>query len=113
MPSQPLPPFPSSVPTAPLLEISLSALQRHDVAEENRLWDAACSLGFFYLDLRPDGELGRAENGEANGDAGERVDGEKLLADADGLFGVAEELFCRPLEEKQRFDFAEKGSYFG
>jgi hypothetical protein len=112
MPSQPIPPFPSSVPTAPLIEISLSALQRHDVAEENKLWDAACSLGFFYLDLRSEGPLERTGNGETNG-ASERADGEKLLADADVLFGVAEELFCRPLEEKQRYDFAEKGSYFG
>jgi hypothetical protein len=49
-----LPPFPDTVPTAPLLKISLAKLLRHDREEEQRLWEACCDLGFFYLDLRTD-----------------------------------------------------------
>ena len=93
------PPFPSTVPTALLLCISLSKLLAHDPTEEQRFWGACCDLGFFYLDLRnPD-------------DAETGVDGDGLLRDADALFEVAEDVFGLPVEEKTRYDFAEKGSY--
>jgi isopenicillin N synthase-like dioxygenase len=47
-----LPPFPEDVPTAPLLRISLSKLTRGEREEIDKLWEACCELGFFYLDLR-------------------------------------------------------------
>lgn len=50
-----LPPFPDNIPTAPLLRISLSKLLSGAQDEVDRLWEASCKLGFFYLDLR-DGE---------------------------------------------------------
>lgn len=50
-----LPPFPDNIPTAPLLRISLSKLLSGVQDEVDRLWEASCKLGFFYLELR-DGE---------------------------------------------------------
>jgi hypothetical protein len=47
-----LPPFPEDVPMAPLLRISLNKLTQRDQEEINRLWEACCELGFFYLDIR-------------------------------------------------------------
>jgi len=41
------------------------------------------------------------------------VNGEALLRDADALFGVGAEFFELPVEEKQKYDFKDKGSYFG
>ena len=115
-----LPPFPDTVPTAPLLKISLAKLLRHDKEEEQNLWEACCDLGFFYLDLRSDGTEGDTNgyaNEHSNGKNGPttdvQIDGESLLRDADQLFKVGEELFDLPVEEKQKYDFAEQGSYFG
>jgi hypothetical protein len=114
-----IPPFPNTVPTAPLLRISLAKLLRGDAEEEDQLWKACCDLGFFYLDLRTaDSEsTGRNGNGrdfEAGIGTGRvKVDGEGLLADAERLFKVGEEFFELPVEEKREYDFAQKGSYFG
>lgn len=47
-----LPPFPSNVPVAPLLRISLRQLLTGERSEVDRLWKACRELGFFYLDLR-------------------------------------------------------------
>jgi len=124
-----LPPFPDTVPTAPLLKISLAKLLRHDKEEEQRLWEVCCDLGFFYLDLRSDGPATNGHTDGTEGDTNEyanehsngtngptsdvQIDGESLLRDADQLFKVGEELFDLPVEEKQKYDFAEQGSYFG
>lgn len=127
-----LPPFPDTVPTAPLLKISLSKLLAHDAEEEERLWNACCDLGFFYLDLRSNNESSNGHtnglNGHSNGTNGhtnghsngvngstERVeiDGDSFLKDADQLFQVGKGLFELPVEEKQKYDFAEQNSYFG
>jgi hypothetical protein len=127
-----IPPFPSTVPTAPLLRISLAKLLAHDTKEEERLWNACCDLGFFYLDLRSatGGHANSQTNGHANGANGhangltQSTDGEPknisnemsnegLLKDADALFKVAEEFFDLPVEEKVKYDFADEGSYFG
>jgi len=89
------PSFPDDVPTAPLLKLSLTKLQANDPEEINRLVRACEDLGFFYLDLR-------------SSDVGER-----LLKDADKLFAVGEELYELPLEEKKKYDFMHKNSYFG
>jgi hypothetical protein len=81
-------PFPDDVPTAPLLRLSLQKLIARDAEEVNRFTRACEDLGFFYLDLSGPGD--------------------SLLDDANQLFGVAEELFDLPLEEKKRYDFQHK-----
>jgi len=123
-----IPSFPNTVPTAPLLRISLSKLLAGDKEEEGRVWDASRSLGFFYLDLRvPKCQPSKHSNGtnghtngtnETNGgskceDSLEVLDGEVLLKDANNLFCVGEEIFQLPVEEKRRYDFKDQGSYFG
>ena len=87
------PPFPDNVPTAPLLRISLEKLLQHDKTELERFVQACENLGFFYLDLTGPGDA--------------------LLAEANQLFGVGEELFDLPLEEKAKYDFSAQKSYFG
>ena len=91
--TQASPPFPDGVPTAPLLRISLEKLLQRDTIEIERFVRACEDLGFFYLDLTGPGDV--------------------LLADADKLFDVGEELFNLTLEEKNRYDFSAKKSYFG
>jgi isopenicillin N synthase-like dioxygenase len=90
-----LPIFPNTVPTAPLLRISLRKLLARNSSEEERCWQACCELGFFYLDLEGDDV------------------GAKLLKDADELFEVMKGFFNLPIEEKVKYDLKEKGSYFG
>lgn len=89
-----LPPFPSTIPTAPLHRISLTKL-RTDPEESARLFDASKNLGFFYLDLRSDTE------------------GESLLQDADGLFSMAPKLYDLGREELSKYDYKSQGSYMG
>lgn len=88
-----LPPFPTDVATAPLLKISLSKLQAYDSEEIARLTQACEDLGFFYLDLRGPGD--------------------QVLKEANQMFDLAEELYNLPLEEKKKYDFMHKNSYFG
>jgi hypothetical protein len=90
-----LPPFPSDVPTAPLLRLSLPSLLSRSPDELARFVRACEDLGFFYLDLMGC-ELG-----------------ETLQKQADQLFVVGEELFDLPLEEKNKYDFSAQKSYFG
>lgn len=90
-----LPPFPSDVPTAPLLRLSLSKLQAHDITETHNLLQACKDIGFFYLDLRDSNE------------------GTNLLNNADKLFPVGERLFDLPLDEKKKYDLASQKSYYG
>ncbi|KIV93744.1 hypothetical protein PV10_04937 [Exophiala mesophila] len=87
------PPFPDDVPTAPLLRLSLAKLLDRDADEVNRFVRACEDLGFFYLDLSGPGD--------------------SLLADADALFDVGARLYDLPLEEKKKYDFMHKKSYFG
>jgi hypothetical protein len=123
-----IPPFPNTVPTAPLLRISLSKLLAGDKEEEGRVWDASRELGFFYLDLRlPKCQPNNHSNGtnghtngtnEANGDSKSEdslkvLDGDVLLKDADELFVVGKEIFELSVDEKRRYDFKDQGSYFG
>ena len=90
-----LPPFPSSVPTAPLLQLSLKKLQSGDIGESDRFFQVSKDLGFFYLDLRGSPE------------------GESILESAEELFEVGNELFELDLEEKKKYDFVKNGAYFG
>jgi isopenicillin N synthase-like dioxygenase len=90
------PPFPDDIPTAPLVTISLRKLVESTSAEEHEcLFSAAKSLGFFYLDLRG------------------TLEGENLLQQADDMFDLMNEFFSLPVEEKAKYDFAAKKSYFG
>lgn len=86
-----IPPFADDVPCAPLLRLSLEKLLSHEEAEVQRFYSACKDLGFFYLDLR----------------------GNDILADADQLFGIGEQLFELDLDEKRRYDLSKKNSYFG
>lgn len=96
-----LPPFPDDVPTVPLLRISLQKLIDNDTAELSRLWEACTELGFFYLDMRD------AQSQDSS------LRGDDFLADCDRLFEVAKEFYQLPVEEKVKYDFKAKGSYFG
>jgi isopenicillin N synthase-like dioxygenase len=87
------PPFPDDVPTAPLLRIAFEKLLQRDKIELERFVQACEDLGFFYLDLTGPGDA--------------------LLAEAEQLFGVGEELFDLPLDEKAKYDFSAQKSYFG
>lgn len=110
-----VPPFPSDVPTCPLVRISLARLLHGDEEEEDRLWRACCELGFFYIDLRavdPDVLDGGAVGANAR-QVEVHVDGEQLLEDADRLFEVQKGFFDLPVEEKVKYDFSGEGSYFG
>lgn len=89
-----LPPFPSDIPIAPLHRLVLSKL-RNDPAESERLFSSSKDLGFFYLDLRQD------------------QDGEVLLREAEGLFGLAPALYDLGREELQKYDYKAQGSYMG
>ncbi|KAH7390407.1 hypothetical protein BKA64DRAFT_679158 [Cadophora sp. MPI-SDFR-AT-0126] len=89
-----LPPFPSTIPTAPLHRLSLQKL-RADPEESARLFSSSKDLGFFYLDLRGDKE------------------GESLLQDADELFTLAPKLYDLGREELSKYDYKSKGSYMG
>lgn len=89
-----LPPFPTDIPTAPLLRLSLSLLQS-SAAEYDRLWSAATNLGFFYLDLRGD------------------TTGEALLSESNILFDLGKQIFALGRDELDKYDYSAKGSYFG
>ena len=107
-----LPPFPDDVPTAPLLRLSLQRLLDHDVEEEEKLWDACQNVGFFYLDLRHGGASRKRDSfHESNGDG--EINGDGLLQDAADLFKLGKQVFSLPFDEKQSYDFKDKGSYFG
>lgn len=94
-----LPPFPTDLPTAPLLRINLSDLAAGDAAAEAALWNTCCKLGFFYLDLR--------------GPPSASSPSSSLLSHASSLFALAPPLFSLPLAEKQRHDRSAQGSYHG
>ncbi|KAL4802362.1 hypothetical protein BDV18DRAFT_166971 [Aspergillus unguis] len=89
------PPFPDDVPTAPLLRLSLRDLLAQDKTETQRLSEACEQIGFFYLDLRDAGAVSH------------------ILEDADKLFEIQAGMFDLPLEEKQKYDFSSRKSYFG
>lgn len=89
-----LPPFPTDIPTAPLLRLSLSELGKSE-SESTSLFTASKDLGFFYLDLRGD-QLG-----------------DTLLEESGRLFEVSKALFEEGPDELEKFDYSEQGSYYG
>lgn len=53
------------------------------------------------------------DDASSENDLVDTVDGDNLLRDAEKLFDVGKEVFDLPVEEKQKYDFADRGSYFG
>jgi isopenicillin N synthase-like dioxygenase len=90
-----LPHFPSDIPTAPLLRLSLQKLLARDANEVERLIEACEDIGFFYLNLEGSEE------------------GRSILNDADKLFETGENLLNLSLEEKLQYDFGKQNSYHG
>ncbi|ESK91153.1 2og-fe oxygenase [Moniliophthora roreri MCA 2997] len=89
MPTLELPPFPTDVPTHPLLIIDYALLKAGDETEISRLWSAATSLGFWYL---------------KNHGADEEVN---------EMFEMGHETMALPLEEKMKFEQGDTGVSFG
>lgn len=79
------PPFPSSpeFKTVDLETISLIKLLDQNAAEQDRVFQACKSRGFFYL------ELGGCESGET------------IIKGADDVCRMAEDFFRLPMEEKE------------
>ncbi|KAK7051466.1 hypothetical protein VNI00_004440 [Paramarasmius palmivorus] len=84
-----IPPFPTDVPTHPLLIIDYELLKVGDEAEISRLWSAATSLGFWYL---------------KNHGADEEVN---------EMFEMGRETMALPLEVKMKFEQGDGGVSFG
>ncbi|KIY46148.1 Clavaminate synthase-like protein [Fistulina hepatica ATCC 64428] len=84
-----IPPFPDDVPTVPLVVVDYSLILQRDSAEIERLWDAARSLGFWYL-------------------KNHGVDME-----ADAVFEMGAATMQLPFEEKMRFEQGDDGNSFG
>jgi hypothetical protein len=82
---QEYPPFPSSpeFKTVDLQTISLKKLLSEDATEQERVFEACKTRGFFYL------ELGGCESGET------------ILKGADDICRMAEEVFKLPMEVKE------------
>lgn len=89
-----IPPFPDDLPLVPLKIISFDRLAKGDLQEEEKLFEAAKGLGFFYLDLR---------------NASEQE--EQLLEDAERLFKLAPEFFNITLEEKLQYDLTKNNGH--
>ncbi|KAL1740764.1 hypothetical protein HDZ31DRAFT_46855 [Schizophyllum fasciatum] len=83
------PPFPADVPTHPLLVVDYARVKAGDEAEIDRLWEAATSLGFWYL-----------KNHGAEAEVG-------------GMFRMGEDVMRLPLEEKMKFEQGDSGNSFG
>lgn len=90
-----LPPFPSSLPHAPIARISSAELLSLSPSATASVLQACQTYGFFYLDLR-DSAAGRA-----------------LLAESERLLALAQESFRLPLEEKNSFHLERGVSLFG
>ncbi|KAF8555044.1 Clavaminate synthase-like protein [Imleria badia] len=89
MPGTALPPFPADVRTHPLLVIDYDLLKAGDSTELDRLWEAATSIGFWYL-----------KNHGAD----------KEVSD---MFNMGAETMALPLEERLEFEQGDEGRSFG
>jgi len=83
------PPFPTDVPTHPLLIVDYELLLKNDQDEINKLWKAATELGFWYLKNHGvDEEVGH-------------------------MFQMGAETMALPLEEKLKFEQGDEGMSHG
>ncbi|KAG2358715.1 Clavaminate synthase-like protein [Suillus spraguei] len=89
MPASTLPPFPNDVRTHPLMIIDYELIKAGDVEEVNRLWDAATTIGFWYL-----------KNHGADQEASD-------------MFDMGAETMALPLEERMKFEQGDDGQSFG
>ncbi|KAK5107869.1 hypothetical protein LTR62_000579 [Meristemomyces frigidus] len=90
------PPFPSStLPTAPLLSLSLHALETNSGEESTRFFTAAKELGFFYLST-----------------SGSQL-GEELIAEAEQLHELEKKFFLLDNGEKGEFAREKVDAFFG
>ncbi|KAF9225086.1 Clavaminate synthase-like protein [Gyrodon lividus] len=89
MPGTTLPPFPTDVPTHPLLVIDFELIKAGDPVEIDRLWEAATTLGFWYL-----------KNHGAD----------KIVND---MFEMGAATMALPLEEKMKFEQGDEGQSCG
>jgi len=91
------PQFASSLPTAPLVSISLSALESSisNATASNALYTAAKDLGFFYLSL---------EGSEL---------GETIVAQAEQLHAVQKQFHALPNEVKEEYLREKIDKFFG
>ncbi|KAH7878913.1 Clavaminate synthase-like protein [Lentinula edodes] len=89
VPVRELPEWPSNVEAHPLLVIDYQLLKAGDETEINRLWEAGTNLGFWYL-----------KNHGAEQD---------FVA----MWGMGEEVFKLPLEEKMKYEQGDEGLSFG
>ncbi|KAG2128240.1 hypothetical protein DEU56DRAFT_872694 [Suillus clintonianus] len=83
------PPFPDDVRTHPLLIIDYELIKAGDVEEVNRLWEAATTIGFWYL---------------KNHGADQEVS---------DMFDMGAEAMALPLEERLKFEQGDTGQSFG
>ncbi|KAI0637479.1 Clavaminate synthase-like protein [Trametes polyzona] len=83
------PPFPTGIPTHPLLVVDYQLLQKGDENEVNKLWKAAKELGFWYL--------------ENHG----------VEAEVEAMFEMGKQTLALPLEEKKQFEQGDQGFSFG
>lgn len=89
MPGSTLPPFPNDVRTHPLLIIDYELIKAGDVGEVNRLWEAATTIGFWYL---------------KNHGADQEVS---------NMFDMGAETMALPFEERMKFEQGDSGQSFG
>ncbi|KAG2358711.1 hypothetical protein BDR07DRAFT_1294142 [Suillus spraguei] len=89
MPGSTIPPFQNDVRTHPLLIIDYELIKAGDVGEVNRLWEAATTLGFWYL-----------KNHGADQEASD-------------MFDMGTETMALPLEERMKFEQGDDGRSFG
>ncbi|KAF9243098.1 hypothetical protein BU15DRAFT_86517 [Melanogaster broomeanus] len=85
MPGTTLPPFPSDVPTHPLLIIDFELIKAGDPVEIDRLWGAATTIGFWYL-----------KNHGAD-------------SEVDAMFDMGAATMALPFEEKMKFEQGDEG----
>lgn len=104
-----IPAFPNTVQTAPLVRISLQKLALGDVEEQNKLWDACCDLGFFYLDMR----MNNFGPVDVDGNNENEIDGDAILKEKDQLFDMMKDLYTLPSDEKNKYNRVAEGIYFG
>ncbi|KAK5683915.1 hypothetical protein LTS10_003778 [Elasticomyces elasticus] len=89
------PPFPSDIPTAPLVSVSLAKLEASDGKESQAFFDACKSLGFFYLDTS-DSPLGN-----------------ELVSEAEQLHELQKEFFTLAHEKKENYARERVDPFFG
>ncbi|KAL1752676.1 hypothetical protein FB107DRAFT_219450 [Schizophyllum commune] len=83
------PPFPTDVPTHPLIIIDYERIRAGDSAEVDQLWKAATTIGFWYL-----------KNHGTD-------------AEVDKVFAMGDAFMRLPIEEKMKYEQGDEGNSFG